>query len=328
MPAITPRPFRGAFRKRTAPESQAVAACCRFCWKHSRQNTGLPCVGLKGTVVSLPHCEQVVRVSVLLGTCPGVGAPSTETRFALHTLQRFGSFLNCLSWKNNCSPAVKIKSEPQSIHFSILSWNSIPHPIPRPPPVRLRKQELSVRASALRVVTHPPSNIYPGFGPLAGHASHCSEGNAGHGPWRKSSASECETRGKGMGHRPTAATHRLSVLLLASFFATTFPCQRFLDTFFFAGLQVIGVALNLLDNIFLLHLALETSQCVFERFTLLKSDFRQTNYTPKLVPLDPIVIATFRRQVKGECQSFATHDCASRLVDTRLHPPYRLEKQA
>jgi hypothetical protein len=103
-----------------------------------------------------------------------------------------------------------------------------------------------------------------------------------------------------MGRCLPATTHRLSVLLLTSFFATTFPCQGFLDTFFFAGLQVKGVALNLLDNVFLLHLALETSQRVFEGFALLNSDFRQTYYTPKLVPLDPIVIATFRRQVKGE----------------------------
>src|SRR6266849_3302038 len=29
------------------------------CWKHSRQNTGRPCVGRKGTVVSFPHCEQL-----------------------------------------------------------------------------------------------------------------------------------------------------------------------------------------------------------------------------------------------------------------------------
>ena len=33
--------------------------------KHSRQKTGRPCVGLKGTVVSRPHCEQLVMVSVL-----------------------------------------------------------------------------------------------------------------------------------------------------------------------------------------------------------------------------------------------------------------------
>jgi hypothetical protein len=41
---------------------QAVATLF-FCVKHSRQKIGLPCVGRKGTVVSLPHCEQVARVS-------------------------------------------------------------------------------------------------------------------------------------------------------------------------------------------------------------------------------------------------------------------------
>ena len=41
----------------------AVAAAARRCWKHSRQKTGRPWVGLKGTVVSLPQPEHVVRVS-------------------------------------------------------------------------------------------------------------------------------------------------------------------------------------------------------------------------------------------------------------------------
>src|ERR1700719_1097428 len=43
--------------------SQAFTAC-RPCWKHSRHSTGRPCVGRNGTVVSFPHCEQLVRVSV------------------------------------------------------------------------------------------------------------------------------------------------------------------------------------------------------------------------------------------------------------------------
>jgi hypothetical protein len=46
-------------------------------------------------------------------------------RLVLHALQRLGSFLNCLSWKNICSPAVKTNSASQSMHFNILSWNSI-----------------------------------------------------------------------------------------------------------------------------------------------------------------------------------------------------------
>jgi hypothetical protein len=66
--------FQGAARsaKRCGVEGSNSAPLCRNyagelmlrrCWKHSRQNTGRPCVGRKGTVVSFPHCEQVVLVS-------------------------------------------------------------------------------------------------------------------------------------------------------------------------------------------------------------------------------------------------------------------------
>jgi len=102
----------------------AVAAVVRRCWKHSRQKTGRPCVGLNGTVVSFPQPEQVVRVSTR-GLDPVEVGPSEEVRLVLHALQRLGSFLNCLSWKNSCSPAVKTKSAPQSIHFRTLSWYSM-----------------------------------------------------------------------------------------------------------------------------------------------------------------------------------------------------------
>src|SRR6185437_6975997 len=69
---------------------QAVASVVRRCWKHSRQNTGRPCVGLKGTVVSLPHCEHTAEVSTL----PGPAARSPPfCRLALQLRQRFGSFL-------------------------------------------------------------------------------------------------------------------------------------------------------------------------------------------------------------------------------------------
>ena len=94
----------------------------RRCWKHSRQKTGRPCVGRKGTVVSFPHCEQLVFVSARAGAvCP----PPPSARFALHALQRFGSFLNPLSAKNICSPAVNTNSAPHSEHFNTLSWYSI-----------------------------------------------------------------------------------------------------------------------------------------------------------------------------------------------------------
>ena len=86
-------------------------------WKQARHSTGLPWVGLNGTVVSRPQAEQVVRVSER--TRPPLA------RFALHCLQCLGSFLNCLSWKKSCSPAVKTNSAPQSLHFNTLSTNSM-----------------------------------------------------------------------------------------------------------------------------------------------------------------------------------------------------------
>jgi len=89
---------------------------CAF-WKHDRQSTGLPCVGLKGTVVDSPHTEHVVRVSDR--TLPPLA------RFALHCLQCLGSFLNCLSWKKSCSPAVNMNSAPQSLHLRTRSLNSM-----------------------------------------------------------------------------------------------------------------------------------------------------------------------------------------------------------
>ena len=54
-----------------------------------------------------------------------------------------------------------------------------------------------------------------------------------------------------------------SFLPLILFFACLLSCalasQSSLYTLFFAGLQVEGVALDLLDNVFLLHLALEAA---------------------------------------------------------------------
>src|SRR6201997_4805945 len=98
----------------------------RRCWKHSRQKTGRPGVGRKGTVVSLPHCEQVVLVSERICVAPPPPpAPAPSARFALQPLQRLGSFLKPLSAKNICSPAVKTNSAPHSEHFRTLSWYSM-----------------------------------------------------------------------------------------------------------------------------------------------------------------------------------------------------------
>src|SRR5205814_8528482 len=92
-------------------------------WKHSLQKTGRPCVGLNGTVVSLPQAEHVVRVSTRSRTA--LAPTGRAARLPLQALHRFGSFLKFLSAKNCCSPAVQMNSVPQSTQLRILSWNSI-----------------------------------------------------------------------------------------------------------------------------------------------------------------------------------------------------------
>ena len=49
------------------------------------------------------------------------------------------------------------------------------------------------------------------------------------------------------------------ILLFACFLARSLASQRSFYTLFLAWFQVEGVALNLLDNVFLLHLALEAA---------------------------------------------------------------------
>jgi len=107
----------------TPSRAQAVASP-RFWVKHSRHSTGRPWVGRNGTVVALPHAEQLARVSTLpvVRAFPADGGGlNTETRLVLQFLQRLGSLRNCLSWKKSCSPAVKIKVSPQSTQVSTLS---------------------------------------------------------------------------------------------------------------------------------------------------------------------------------------------------------------
>ena len=72
--------------------------------------------------------------------------------------------------------------------------------------------------------------------------------------------------GGGRLSRAAPGTERLfpaSILFFTRLFASSLASERGLHTLFFAGLQVKGVALDLLDNIFLLHLAFEAAQSVF-----------------------------------------------------------------
>ena len=80
--------------------------------------TGLPCVGLNGTVVLLPHSEQVTCVSVR-------SRPFAPSLLALHCLQCFGSLTKPFSRKNSCSPAENTNSKPQPTHRTSLSAKDI-----------------------------------------------------------------------------------------------------------------------------------------------------------------------------------------------------------
>jgi hypothetical protein len=76
----------------------------------------------------MPHSEHSVRVSVRdrpAAAGPEPGRNATPERLDLQGLQRLGSFLNCLSKKKSCSPAVKINSPPQSVQVKSRSTNSI-----------------------------------------------------------------------------------------------------------------------------------------------------------------------------------------------------------
>src|SRR5580704_8287487 len=74
------------------------------------------------------------------------------------------------------------------------------------------------------------------------------------------------------------------VLFFSRFLAAALARQSFFYALLLARLQVKGVTLDLLDNVFLLHFALEATQRIFEGLALLQSYFCQLNYTPKPVP--------------------------------------------
>jgi hypothetical protein len=71
-----------------------------------------------------------------------------------------------------------------------------------------------------------------------------------------------------------------SVLLFANLFTSALASERGFHAFLLTGFQVKGVAFYLFNDVFLLHFALETAQCVFEGFPLLQSNFRQTDTPP------------------------------------------------
>jgi hypothetical protein len=71
------------------------------------------------------------------------------------------------------------------------------------------------------------------------------------------------------------------VLFLADLLAVALSGKGFFDTLLFAGLQIEGVTLHFLNDVFGLYLAFEAAQCIFERFAFLHSNLCQGVYTSK-----------------------------------------------
>src|SRR5713226_3751753 len=92
----------------------------------------------------------------------------------------------------------------------------------------------------------------------------------------------------------------LLVLLLANFLARTLARQRGFHAFLLTGFQVKGVALDFFNNVFLLHFALEAAQSVFEGFTLLQSNFRQTDTPPNPSRRTEQLLQGFYGKSRGE----------------------------
>jgi hypothetical protein len=77
-------------------------------------------------------------------------------------------------------------------------------------------------------------------------------------------------------------------------FAETLARQRLFCASLFSRLHVITVLLNFLDDVFLLHLALEPAQCVFERLTFLNADFSHLDFT--VLPMHVAMMAINHRE--------------------------------
>src|ERR1700733_4138586 len=77
----------------------------------------------------------------------------------------------------------------------------------------------------------------------------------------------------------------------ATFLPVPFTRQSLLDPQFFARLQIERMALDLFDDVFLLHLPFEAPEGVFQGFTVLESYFSQNlrhlQTHHKLYPANP-----------------------------------------
>ena len=78
-----------------------------------------------------------------------------------------------------------------------------------------------------------------------------------------------------MGHRWGRGDPVRLILLFASLLSAALARKRFFHALLFAWLQVKGVTLDLLDNVFLLNFALKAAQRILEGLALLEPDISQ-----------------------------------------------------
>jgi hypothetical protein len=71
------------------------------------------------------------------------------------------------------------------------------------------------------------------------------------------------------------------ILFFSCLFTIPLARQRLFNSTALAGLQVEGVAFHFLNNVFLLHFALKTAQCILKRLAFLHANLCQMNYTSK-----------------------------------------------
>jgi hypothetical protein len=71
------------------------------------------------------------------------------------------------------------------------------------------------------------------------------------------------------------------ILLFTNLLTITLACKRFLHALLLTWFQIKRVALDFLDNVFGLHLALKAPQGILKGFAFLYSNLCQEKYTSK-----------------------------------------------
>jgi hypothetical protein len=101
--------------------------------------------------------------------------------------------------------------------------------------------------------------------------------------------------------------HVTIVLKLLSFFASLLAIalarQSRLYAFLFTGLQIVGVTLDFLDDVFLLYLPLEPAKRIFQRLAFLHTNFCQSDPTSK--PANWLLLGYRKDSAEGQTKALA-----------------------